>query len=173
MVVTGVRWAESVRRKDNHGIVTLTKKQAEKDGWEKTTAGGLILNEDNGENRRLVEQCFARQRVNVNPIIDWTDDEVWEFIKKYHVPYCELYDKGYTRLGCVGCPMSGNQEADLERYPHIKKKYLDAFGKMIEERKQSGKRCMWRTPEDVMNWWIGKTTPEKELEGQERFNDQL
>ena len=173
VVVTGVRWAESAKRKNIHGIVTLPKKQPEQEGWQKTPAGGLILNEDNGDNRRLVEQCFARQKVNVNPIIDWTDDEVWEFIEKYHVPYCELYDQGYTRLGCVGCPMSSNQEAELEKYPYIKKKYIKAFEKMLDERGKAGLETEWDTGEEVMAWWLGKTPPEKELEGQEKLNDQL
>lgn len=173
VVVTGVRWAESAKRKNSHGIVTLPKKQPEQEGWQKTPAGGLVLNEDNGDNRRLVEQCFARQKVNVNPIIDWTDDEVWEFIGKYKVPYCELYDQGYTRLGCVGCPMSSNQEAELEKYPYIKKKYIEALEKMLAERNKAGLTTEWNTGEEAMAWWLGKTPPEKELEGQERFNDQL
>ena len=110
--------------------------------------------------------------MNVNPIIDWSDDDVWEFIEKYSVPYCELYDQGYTRLGCVGCPMGANQERELERWPYFRHKYLQAFGEMLKERKKAGlPNERWKNPEDVMAWWLGKATIKEELEGQEELDD--
>jgi phosphoadenosine phosphosulfate reductase len=76
--------------------------------------------------------------VTVNPIINWTDSDVWEFIRKYNVPYCELYDRGYTRLGCIGCPMSTKAGEELAAYPKIREAYLRAFARMIENRKEKG-----------------------------------
>ena len=41
--------------------------------------------------------------VKVNPLADWSLEQVWEYIKVNRVPYNELYDKGYTSIGCAPC----------------------------------------------------------------------
>jgi len=53
------------------------------------------------------------------PIVYWTDDDVWAFHRLRGLPYCELYDEGFKRLGCVGCPLAGAnlQRKTLERWP--------------------------------------------------------
>lgn len=42
--------------------------------------------------------------IQINPILDWSIEEVWEYIKYYKLPYHPLYDMGYNRLGCWMCP---------------------------------------------------------------------
>ena len=95
-------------------------------------------------------------KTTINPIIDWTDAEVWEFIHEYDVPYCELYDQGYKRIGCIGCPMgmAKGMIKDFKRYPKYKTLYLKAFQKMLEENEKRGKKS-WETADEVMEWWIG------------------
>ena len=142
--VTGVRWAESTRRRKSHSEVTFADKKAkaliEKELSDEdfllTPQGGVVLRLDNRENARIVEMCYRTHTTMVNPIIDWTDDEVWEFIKEYKVPYCKLYDEGFKRLGCIGCPMGSvkQRQYEFERYPKYKNLYLLAFQKMIENR---------------------------------------
>ncbi|WP_432517903.1 phosphoadenylyl-sulfate reductase [Saccharolobus islandicus] len=41
--------------------------------------------------------------VKLNPLADWTWEQVWEYIKKNNAPYNKLYDKGYKSIGCVPC----------------------------------------------------------------------
>lgn len=107
------------------------------------------------------------EKVVVRPIIDWSDDDIWEYIEKYKLLYCELYDKGWKRLGCIGCPLSSNQKKELETYPKYRKNYVKAFEKMIEARKAKGKNCEWETGEEVMKWWVGDCIKKnKECEGQ-------
>ena len=117
------------------------------------SSGGVVLNNDNEESRKMVEQCYQRNKVVINPIIDWTDEEVWEFIHEYDIPYCELYDKGYKRLGCIGCPMGTRQSEELEKYPKYKQAYIHAFDRMLNNLDGSQE---WKNGEDVYNWWIQK-----------------
>lgn len=117
-----------------------------------------MLTNDNVPDREWLEWCYQRNKTVINSIIDWTDDEVWEFIKEFNVPYCKLYDQGHKRLGCIACPMSGGgrMKKELERYPKYKNAYQRAFDKMIEARKEKGLKTEWKTGEDVMKWWIGE-----------------
>ena len=165
MCVTGVRWAESTSRKHNQGVVTMMNKLAsnkqlvETGNFAGTKSGGVILVNDNDDSRRMVESCYKRQKTTLNPIIDWTDDDVWNFIRTYNIPYCSLYDEGWKRIGCIGCPIARQhgREREFARWPKYKALYLKAFEKMLEERKRRGKNgSTWRlaTAEDVFNWWM-------------------
>ena len=124
VTVTGVRWAESVNRKKNQGAVTIMGKGADRipevqeANGVVTRKGGVVLNDDNDEARRAVEHCYRTRKVLVNPIIDWTEEDVWEFIHAEKLPYCELCDCGYKRIGCIGCPMGGNKgmHRDFDHY---------------------------------------------------------
>jgi thioredoxin-dependent adenylylsulfate APS reductase len=41
--------------------------------------------------------------VKINPLADWTLDDVWEYVRANDVPYHELLDQGYTSIGCAPC----------------------------------------------------------------------
>lgn len=140
-VVTGVRRDESVRRK-------LTRSGLEL-GKHKTTPRDL-LDPDN-PTPEMFYRCQTYYRKVLNPIIDWTTDEVWEFIKEYNVRYCCLYDEGYKRLGCIGCPMSSVKfrEKEFNRYPKYKDNYIRAFQKMVDNND-----TRWETGEEVFKWWM-------------------
>ena len=158
IVVTGVRWAESARRSQNRALVNIgTTKQ-----------NAIMLNNDNDENRQFVESCYKKKKTLLNPIINWEDEDVWEFIKQYELPYCKLYDEGYERLGCIACPMAKfHQAAELERYPKYKALYIRAFDRMIEERKKRGLPCEWKNGQEVVEWWVGDKEPQDSyIEGQ-------
>ena len=108
--------------------------------------------------RKLVETCNQhRSKRYLHPIIDWSDAEVWEYIRIYDVPYCPLYDEGFRRLGCVMCPYQGakGMMRDVERWPKIAKAYERAFDRMIAKRIADGMPTDWETGADVMRWWVG------------------
>lgn len=146
-IATGVRWAESASRKNSRGIY-------EKNG---DSEHRIILNNDNDDRRMLFENCKLKAKRTVNPIIDWTDDDVWDFLKSDDAPPCNpLYCEGWKRVGCVGCPMAGQAVRELEfaRFPKYKDLYLLAFKNLLAERAKRGKYMDWETPMDVFNWWM-------------------
>lgn len=143
-VVTGVRKAESAKRANRAGLEVADKLTGDKE----------YLDPDN-PNQEMIHICQAKARRHLNPIIDWTDEEVWEFIREYNIPYCKLYDEGFTRLGCIGCPLGTRQREEFERWPKYKAAYLRAFAKMLENRKKENIQTdAWKTPEEVMEWFL-------------------
>jgi len=164
--ITGVRKAESNSRKKNRGLVNVsgkpkrTQKQADLLGvdYETPHKKGLVLNMDNDPARRLVEQCYRTTTTMVNPIIDWTDDEVWEFLNAYGCQSNPLYECGLKRIGCIGCPMGGRkaQNKEFARWPKYRSMYVHAFDRMLEARRNAGKesKLNWTDGESVMRWWL-------------------
>lgn len=146
-VVTGVRWAESSRRKNNRGGLEL---------GDTNEYGKRELIDPDNPSQQLIHICPTKAQRILNPIVDWSTAEVWEFIKEYNVPYCKLYDEGYTRLGCIGCPMASveHQKMEFRRYPKYYQAYLKAFDRMIKERKAKGLEMRWQTAQQVMDWWL-------------------
>ena len=109
--------------------------------------------------RQMTETCY-RQRTKryIHPIIDWTDEDVWEYIKTYNIPNCSLYDEGFKRLGCVMCPYQGlkGMRRDAARWHQFRAYYIDAFQKMVNKRRADGYPTDWKTVEEVMCWWMGE-----------------
>lgn len=150
-ISTGVRWDESVNRKKNRGIYETIHSDREK---------RIILNNDNDDRRMLFENCRLKAKRVVNPIIDWKDDDVWDFLNSENITCNPLYCEGFHRVGCIGCPMAGKRirELEFQRWPGFKNLYINAFDKMLEERMRRGKLTgSWRmgyTGRDVFNWWM-------------------
>ncbi len=132
--ITGVRWDESNRRKRNRA--GLEVETSNRKGWQ---GDRNKLDPDNMD-EDMVRYCMQSKGFILNPIIDWTTDEVWEFIHRFDIPYCELYDQGFTRLGCIGCPMATPKEKarEFNRYPKFKEAYIRAFDRMIQHQIEGG-----------------------------------
>ena len=127
---------------------------------------GIRKQESSKRSKRLmVETCYKdKSKRYLNPIIDWSEKEVWEFIHQQKLEYCKLYDEGYSRIGCVLCPMQTKRGKlkDMERYPKFYKAYLLAFENMIKHRYASGLKCNWKTGQEVMDWWIYEPSKQKQ-----------
>jgi len=114
--------------------------------------------------RKMVHTCYKdKHKKYLHPIIDWSDAEIWEFIKKYNLKYCCLYDKGYRRIGCVLCPLKSYKDRirDIKRYPNFYRAYLKAFREMLNVIKSEGRSTIWKDENDVMKWWLYSGTNRK------------
>ena len=150
-ICTGVRWAESRRRKDTRGIYEDFSSDKEK---------RIILTNDNDDTRRLTESCFKRKKMVCNPIIDWETSDVYDYLEEGHVKLNPLYGMGFNRAGCVGCPMSPkHMNFDFSFFPKYRDLYVKAFDKMLIARREAGltesySSIPWESGEDVMRWWL-------------------
>ena len=130
----------------------------------------LTLMNDNDESRMMMENCQLKGKRIVNPIIDWTDADVWGYAKEEEICMNPLYECGWKRVGCINCPMAGkHRKVQLARYPGYRDAYIRAYGRMIEERRSRGLPCDWQTGEDVLHWSLedGVLPGQMVLEGME------
>lgn len=51
----------------------------------------------------MVEWDEANSLLKINPLINWNEKKVWEYIRTHHIPYNELHDKGFPSIGCQPC----------------------------------------------------------------------
>ncbi len=114
-------------------------------------------------------QTFTQNRRKagemVNPILHWHDDDVWRFIRDENLPYCCLYNEGFKRLGCIGCPMARARarDRDFTRWPGYEKLWRRAFKRLWDRRVtqqplQRDGREWWGSArftswEELFEWW--------------------
>ena len=91
-------------------------------------------------------------------IVEWTDDDVWKFLRHYGCKSNPLYECGFRRVGCIGCPMAGKvmRKFEFERYPTFKLAYTHAFDRMLKARRERGMQLSngRDTGEELFDWWI-------------------
>lgn len=144
-IVTGVRRAESVKRKSS-GVVEVKHTDINK---------RIIINNDNDEKRQIVERCQMQAKIAYNVIVDWDNDTVKDYINSEHIDCNPLYKCGFDRVGCIGCPMVNKKRAfEFTQYPKYRDMYIRAFDKMVAIRKTEGKESRWNNGIDVYHWWM-------------------
>lgn len=91
------------------------------------------------DNWGLVKSCGKIGGWKIAPILHWSDADVWEFLRARGAAWCELYDQGLPRLGCVGCPQDSFGRIDgLLRLPWTYCKYRDGAAKYVRNRRDNG-----------------------------------
>lgn len=147
-----------------------------------------LLKEYSGKGRRLItgiraaESSRRKHRAQVelnarggkkfiNPIFNWSESDVWEYIRAHNLPYCELYDiSGWNRIGCIMCPMQSWEKSlrDWQRYPKIADAWYRAtvrhHERILPKWKEKGSKSYEElpTPNALWWWWLsrGQVSPE-------------
>lgn len=93
---------------------------------------------------------IGSDKILLNPILEWTKQDVYVFLKSRNIPMCSLY-KTQDRIGCIGCPMSPRtMRRDFRNMPNFRKAYVNTVQKLIDK----GKYSEFQSAEDVIDWWI-------------------
>lgn len=149
VTLIGIRKGESARRaRRNEVEVSNRKFTGDLESFKVWQAQELerrerkILRKINREGRKVNEDEFSLQKDNeircingkesilVSPIFEWSEQDVWYFLNNIvQVPHCELYDIGYTRIGCILCPMSQYKQKvqEMRDFPHVKHNWIKAI----------------------------------------------
>ena len=144
VTLIGIRKAESARRNKREEIsIHIKGKRTEEtfDQWSE-------------HEEKMVTCVGGKDKILVSPIIHWTEQDVWEFLNDVvKVPHCKLYDEGYTRIGCICCPMSQKRQKlrEIKQYPHVKRRWIQILQKLIDEGYVNHN---FQDPEFGFNWWI-------------------
>lgn len=150
-IATGVRWDESNKRRAREEFEKLGKTINDK---EKFTS--VMLMNDNETSRRMTELCMQQNKMVVNPIIDWLHSDIWEYIHAERIQTCELYQCGYSRVGCIGCPLASRKDRlkHFFDFPEYENLYIHAFEKMLENWKKRGKDTNFKSGGEFFLWWM-------------------
>lgn len=147
VTLIGVRKNESAKRFKRELVEKVHKNKNKRKQWDYDT---LTYHSE------VIAECMGNgnEKIVVSPIREWTDNDVWNFLNKIvKVKHCSLYDRGYKRIGCICCPMSGYTQKlkELENYPHVKRNWIKA----IKIMQGDGYFKTYKdSAEDFFEWWI-------------------
>lgn len=112
----------------------------------------------------LIKAMKEHADTTLNAIYEWSNEDVWDFIKDRNIEVNPLYEMGYSRVGCVLCPLASKKEKIrmCEDFPQYKANFIKIFDRMIKQYNYRNEK--WMTGEDVFKWWIEADT--EQVQGQ-------
>jgi phosphoadenosine phosphosulfate reductase len=174
-IVTGVRASESRGRADSAEFETRTSRKADKGRFSYEHTAEVFSEAQtlpDVYDCQMITACKKHKQVSVLPIVDWTNRDVWGYIRSKHLEYNPLYDYGFNRVGCIGCPLASRKIrlAEFAKYPKYENMYRHAFDRCVARRKTLGKSGVtdikdWRTGKKMFDWWM----EDKNVDGQLEF----
>ena len=149
VTLIGIRADESIRRSKRN--------EAEIKGYKYSNT----LDQFNIDLESKVVCVKGKDKVLLSPIFRWTNNEIWSFIRENNLAYPKLYDEGYTRVGCMFCPMATkkSKQRDRMRYPGVERKIKESIQYMIENFQYCNK--YHATADEVFDWWISNDSADK------------
>ena len=157
-IATGVRRSESTSRRNR--MFANNFSQARPAALDFEDAASLFEDADSAieHDDDFLRSCRMRGKTSFQPILEWTDDDVWQFIDEQNIETNPLYAEGFKRIGCIGCPFASptEREREFERWPKYKEAYMRSFDKMLAHRRERGLETEWTTSQEVFDWWMSR-----------------
>lgn len=143
VTLIGIRKQESARRSKREEVSTSIRGKYSAQTFDQWSE----------HEEKMVACVGGKDKILVSPIIYWTERDVWEFLNGNGIPHCKLYDEGYTRIGCILCPMSNYKSKirDMKRYPHAKRNWIKTIQWLIDNGYSFTDNP---NAEFGFNWWI-------------------
>lgn len=126
----------------------------------------------------MIKVMKSQGTTTANPIYHWLESDIWDYIKQERINTNPLYECGYSRVGCIGCPLASyhGRLKEFSDYPKYKQAYIKAFERMLKEREWRGLDFKWHTGQEVFDWWIeeykhnikGQMTIDEWMKGEEQ-----
>lgn len=86
------------------------------------------------------------------PLLWWTVRDCWDFVRENKLPYCELYDQGWRRIGCIPCPKNPDRRERLAQRPRLEQKVREAAQRSWE--RQTPGMMAWKSGDEYYEWWL-------------------
>ena len=121
---------------------------------------GIRAEESTNRAKRGRISQLTKNNIHYKPIFSWLEWEVWDYIELHGLPYCSLYDEGFSRLGCVVCPFVDGPKLKQHkaRWPKIYHAFEKAMRKLWDTRlADPGRNWREETFEEFLeHWYTGK-----------------
>jgi len=110
----------------------------------------------------IIRKRYTGKKELVSPMLAWTDADVWQFIREEGLPYCSLYDEGFSRLGCIICPLQSPKckRRSMERWPRYWTKFRAVMATYWHKSEAAQRHS--DSPEAFFAWWLSGTGRESD-----------
>lgn len=149
VTIIGIRRAESSQRAKRNEFEISGRKYSN------------TLDQFNIDNQTQTLCIKGKDKILLSPIIDWTNSDVWKFIRGRNLKYCELYDNGYHRIGCMFCPMASvkTKQNDRRRYPKVEIQIKKSIQILCDTHNYGFQLDC--NVDDIFDWWISNDSIKK------------
>lgn len=141
VTVLGIRKEESSKRAKRNELEISNHKYSN------------TLDQFNIDKKEITACIKGKDKIILNPILEWTTSDVWNFIRLRKLNFCSLYQQKYTRIGCMFCPMSSTRTKylDREKYPKVEIQIKKSIDELTKNGYGFNLKC---NVDDIFNWWI-------------------
>jgi phosphoadenosine phosphosulfate reductase len=143
----------------------------ERGGSGRVVVTGIRKAESHRRSKRTMFEVSKTDKTKrmIHIIMDWKDQDVWQYIRTLEIPYCRLYDEGFKRIGCIGCPMISTKlrNQQFQRWPHHVTAYKTAIRRALTKKPSA---YFGQDADLYFEWWLSNLSLRKFFGQKEQTN---